>query len=253
MTVVYLALLLLLYPPSLHTSSPEDSVKDILPDLQGLVDSLPLLVNMLLMGHDFDLGEFNEAADVWFGQAIPELRRLLETFSTLLRMAMKVADKCGSQLDRVEVETSQLIFQGIFHTGEELVTTVMPILDILPQPVRSLLSKDSILNVLNIDFVKNEVFEMKEETVRVLIKGLKSVPKEQRDDGLALLKVVEKMLKLAEEDADYSNFDGLLTEVLTILPAQIQNVQEMVAELTNMQKTSKRSVTYDPKLRHPEL
>ena len=123
-------------------------------------------------------------------------------------------DKAEGNPDRVEVETSQLIFkvsawnqfirimcncklfphknsQGIFTSGEELVMTVLPILDFLPQvlnfyflllfvcpcltqlygrlkiskklnlmncflfqPVKSLVSKETILKLLNIDFMK---------------------------------------------------------------------------------------------------
>ena len=115
-----------------------------------------------------------------FTKSVPDLRRLVDTLSTLIKMAFKVnfvccqflfklnnqvksancqvIDKAEGNPDRVEVETSQLIFkvsawnqfirimcicnsklfphknsQGIFTSGEELVMTVLPILDFLPQ------------------------------------------------------------------------------------------------------------------------
>merc|ERR1712129_421956 len=103
-----------------------------------------------------------------------------------------------------EVDTSLLIFKGLFTTGEELVLTVVPMVDLLPTLLRNLVSKKTILNMLNLDSVKSEIMGMSDETARFYVKQLKAIPKKERDEGLALLKVLETMLKLVEEDADYS-------------------------------------------------
>ena len=164
-----------------------------------------------------------------------------------------MADKAGATMDRVEVETSQLIFKGLFTTGEELIATVIPIFDMLPRAIRRLVSKDSVLNVLNIDFVKDEIFQMSPETVRIMIKGLKSVSKRQREDGLALLKIMEQMLRLAEAEASSDEFEGLFSQVLQILPTQIENVQSLVKDFTALDKLRKKTVIFSPEPRHPEL
>ena len=85
-----LLLVLLCSSPSILGKTYEDPIASLLPQLQGLVDALPSLVTMLVTGQDFEFDEFGEAADEWFTKAIPELRSLIETFSTLIRMALKV-------------------------------------------------------------------------------------------------------------------------------------------------------------------
>jgi hypothetical protein len=254
MQPVALNLLLLVVAPAAAVA-PSDPA-DLLQELQGLADDLPALVTLLLSGpgEGWDLGEAGQEADAWFGRIIPDLRRLLDTLVTLVRMLLKVADKAGASLDRVEVETAQLIFQGLFSTLEELVTTVLPILDLLPAPVRIVVSKQSLLKLLNIEWMRKEIFHMEHDMVMFYIKVIKSVPLKKREEGLALLRVVGKMLRLSEEDADYSQFDGLFSEVLQILPVQVQNVQNLVRDFTAVDsRLKKKSVIFQPGPGHQEL
>merc|ERR1719400_1840112 len=83
-----------------------------------------------------------------------------------------------------------------------LLLTVVPMVDLLPSLLRGLVSKKTILNMLNLDSVKSEIMGMSDETARFYVKLLQAIPKKERDEGLALLKVLETMMKLAEEDAD---------------------------------------------------
>merc|ERR1719367_1767311 len=85
---------------------------DLMPELKVLVESLPSIITMLLTGGDLDLGQFGDVADQWFTKSVPNLRRLVDTLSTLIKMAFKVIDKAEGNPDQVEVETSQLIFKG---------------------------------------------------------------------------------------------------------------------------------------------
>ena len=98
--------------------------------------------------------------------------------------------------------------------------------------------------------------------------------------GLTLLTVLGKMLRLVEDDADFSRFwmfselpnyisdilakneqlssfhfrfDELFTQVLKILPSQVDNVQEMFEELSAMDQTRKKTVIFNPSQRHQEL
>jgi len=238
---------------TISSGSKSPTPDDLMPELKVLVESLPSIITMLLTGGDLDLGPFGDVADEWFTKSVPDLRRLVDTLSTLIKMAFKVIEKSEGNPDRVEVETSQLIFKGIFTSGEELVMTVMPILDFLPEPVKLFVSKETILKLLNIDFMKAEFFDMNEETVRVVMKHLSTVPKKIREEGLTLLSVLGKMLRLVEDDADFSRFDELFSQVLKILPAQVENVQEMFEELSAMDRTRKKSVIFNPGQRHQEL
>jgi len=231
----------------------EREVWDSLPDLQELASSLPTLVNMLMSGDMLDLGEMGEEADAWFEGNAATLRRLVGTLNTLARMACKLADKAGQVLEQVEVDTSLLIFKGLFTTGEELVLTVVPMVDLLPTLLRNLVSKKTILNMLNLDSVKSEIMGMSDETARFYVKQLKAIPKKERDEGLALLKVLETMLKLVEEDADYSKFEEVLSQVLQILPGQVENVQTMLKDLSVMEKLRRKSVIFNPDQKHQEL
>jgi len=231
----------------------EREVWDSLPDLQELASSLPTLVNMLMSGDMLDLGEMGEEADAWFEGNAATLRRLVGTLNTLARMACKLADKAGRVLEQVEVDTSLLIFKGLFTTGEELVLTVVPMVDLLPTLLRNLVSKKTILNMLNLDSVKSEIMGMSDETARFYVKQLKAIPKKERDEGLALLKVLETMLKLVEEDADYSKFEEVLSQVLQILPGQVENVQTMLKDLSVMEKLRRKSVIFNPDQKHQEL
>merc|ERR1719385_228765 len=54
------------------------------------------------------------------------------------------------------------------------------------------------------------------------------------------------MLRLVEEEADFSRFDELFSQVLKILPSQVENVQEMFEELSAMDRTRKKSVIFNP-------
>ena len=77
---------------------------------------------------------------------------------------------------------------------------------------------------------------MSDETARFYVKQLQAIPKKERDEGLALLKVLETMMKLVEEDADSSKFDEVLSQVLQILPGAVENVQMMLKDLSVMEK-----------------
>jgi len=248
-TVVTLVFLTSLSSSGDKSPTPED----LMPELKVLVESLPSIVTMLLTGGDLDLGPFGDIADEWFTKTVPDLRRIVDTLSTLIKMAFKIVDKIEGTPDRVEVETGQLIFKGIFTSGEELVMTVVPVLDFLPEPIKSFVSKETILKLLNIDIMKEEFFDMSEETTRVVMRHLKTVPKKIREEGLSLLTVLGKMLRLVEEDADFSRFDELFSQVLQILPAQVENVQEMFADLSTMDQMRKKSVIFNPDKRHQEL
>ena len=50
-----------------------------------------------------------------------------------------------------------------------------------------------------------------------------------------------------------SRFDELFSQVLQILPAQVENVQEMFADLSTMDQMRKKSVIFNPDKRHQEL
>lgn len=63
---------------------------DLMPELKVLVESLPTIITMLLTGGDLDLGPFGDVADEWFTKSVPDLRRLVDTLSTLIKMAFKV-------------------------------------------------------------------------------------------------------------------------------------------------------------------
>merc|ERR1719192_1631397 len=95
-----------------------------------------------------------------FSKTVPDLRRIVDPLSTLIKMAFKIVDKIEGTPDRVEVETGQLIFKGIFTSGEELVMTVIPVLDFLPEPIKSFVSKETILQLLNIDIMKGSPFSL---------------------------------------------------------------------------------------------
>ena len=91
--------------------------------------------------------------------------------------------------------------------------------------------------------------------------------------GLTLLSVLGKMLRLVQDDADFSRFplfrsfdvmsgkimlsfsrfDELFSQVLKILPSQVENVQEMFEELSAMDQTRKKTVIFNPSQRHQEL
>lgn len=245
--------LFFLFLTSTSSGSKSPTPDDLMPELKVLVESLPTIITMLLSGGDLDLGGFGDVADEWFTKSVPDLRRLVDTLSTLIKMAFKVIDKAEGNPDQVEVETSQLIFKGIFSSGEELVMTVVPILDFMPEPVKLFVSKETILKLLNIDFMKAEFSDMSEETVRVVMRHMSTVPKKLRDEGLTLLSVLGKMLRLVEDDADFSRFDELFTQVLKILPSQVENVQEMFDELSALDRTRKKSVIFNPGQRHQEL
>ena len=51
----------------------------------------------------------------------------------------------------------------------------------------------------------------------------------------------------------FPRFDELFSQVLKILPAQVENVQEMFEELSAMDRTRKKSVIFNPGQRHQEL
>ena len=88
-----------------------------------------------------------------------------------------------------------------------------------------------------------------------------------------MLSVLGKMLRLVEDDADFSRFplfpsfdvlsgkimlsfsrfDELFSQVLKILPAQVENVQEMFDELSAMERSRKKSVILNTGQRHQEL
>lgn len=51
----------------------------------------------------------------------------------------------------------------------------------------------------------------------------------------------------------FSRFDELFTQVLKILPSQVENVQEMFDELSALDRTRKKSVIFNPGQRHQEL
>jgi len=251
--VMVSGLLLLLLFPSSSLCVSRDSIQSMIPELQGLAETLPVLVTMLLSGPELQAGELSEAMDEWLTATIPELRRLVGTFSTLTKMMLKLVDKTTPNLDQVEVETAQLIFKGLFVTGEEIIMTVIPVLDILPDQVKNLVSKKSIINLLNIDFFKKEILNLNDDTVKILVIYMKSIPIKEREDGLALLKLLENSLKLAEEDGDDSQFEDLFSQLLNILPRQVQHVQDLVKDFSLIQKLKKKSVILNRGLRHEEL
>ena len=51
----------------------------------------------------------------------------------------------------------------------------------------------------------------------------------------------------------FLRFDELFSQVLKILPAQVENVQEMFEELSAMDRTRKKTVIFNPGQRHQEL
>jgi len=233
-------------------SSKDDEDKNWLPQFEGLLETLPMLAQVLFSDSYFGMDEnFGAEADGWVNEALPEIRQLFQTLDIFVRMALKATDKSSDDLDKVEVETFELIFKGIIKTIEELVDKVLPMVDFLPASAQRLINKESLLSLIK-NLVGNELFNMDDQTVNILVKGLKSVSNTRREDGLNMLKIVIKILKISEkEDEDSEAFDDLFLQLLMIVPRELQRLQEDYTQTINSLKTKK--VVIQTKPLHHEL
>jgi len=247
------AVLLLLCAQSIR--SKEDKDKNWLPQFEGLLETLPSLAQLLFSDSFFSMDmeqNFGPEADGWVDESLPEIRQLFQTLDIFVRMAFKAADKSSKrkQLEKVEVDTFELIFKGIIKTIEELVDKVLPMVDFLPNAAQKLINKESLLGLVK-NLVGSELFNMDEQTVNILVKGLKSVSDTRREDGLNMLKIVIKMLKMSESDDDSEGFDDLFLQLLMIVPRELQRLQEDYTQTVNSLKTNK--VVINGKPLHHEL
>merc|ERR1712226_1369249 len=150
----------------------------------------------------------------------------------VIEMADMADSASEARLNKGDVDSAKRMFLEMLATLEEIVMTFIPILDKLPELVRLLVPKETILNFLNIDLYKNKISRMNDDTMKFVIRDIKSIPSKQREKVLYLLKLLEEMLRMAEESKDYSpqlrNFTSL---VFQSVKEQFPNIPSLMNEV----------------------